>query len=98
MRVRRAMEQKRQETDESKARISLFCTQLLQDKTHSLDVERERLLAYSPQRTLERGFALIEDEKGSVLSSAREVETGDIVTIRFADGTAQAEISGKESV
>ena len=98
MRVRRAMEQKRQETDESKARISFFCTQLLQDKTHSLDVERERLLAYSPQRTLERGFALIEDEKGSVLSSAREVETGDIVTIRFADGTAQAEISGKESV
>ena len=98
MRVRRAMEQKRQETDESKARISFFCTQLLQDKTHSLDVERERLLAYSPQRTLERGFALIGDEKGSVLSSAREVETGDIVTIRFADGTAQAEISGKESV
>ncbi|MBQ5991254.1 MAG: exodeoxyribonuclease VII large subunit [Clostridia bacterium] len=98
MRVRRAIEQRRQTADENRAAILLRCGRILEMRKHRLEREKERLYAYSPQRTLERGFALIDDGKGTILTSARQTEPGDSVSIRFADGTAQAKITGKETV
>ena len=96
LRLHRTVERRRQETDEARAAIASACERLLETEKHRLEREKERLFAYSPRRTLERGFALIGGEKGSVLTSAREIEAGDRVSIRFADGTAQARITGKE--
>lgn len=98
MRVHRAIEQRRQTADENRAAITLRCERILESQNHRLEREKERLYAYSPQRTLERGFALIDDGKGTILSSVRQTEPGDSVSIRFADGTAHAEITGKETV
>jgi exodeoxyribonuclease VII large subunit len=96
LRLHRTVERRRQETDEARAAIASACERLLETEKHRLEREKERLFAYSPRRTLERGFALIGGENGSVLTSAREIEAGDRVSIRFADGTAQARITGKE--
>ena len=98
MRVRRAIEQRRQTADENRAAILLRCGRILEMRKHRLEREKERLYAYSPQRTLERGFALLDDGKGTIRTSARQTEPGDSVSIRFADGTAQAKITGKETV
>ena len=97
-RVRRAIEQKRQAADAAHAAIGIACARTLDGIKHRLDRENERLKAYSPQRTLERGFALIADGAGHVLTSAGQVRTNDAVSIRFADGTANAVITGKETV
>ena len=98
MRVHRAIEQRRQTADENRSAITLRCERILESQNHRLEREKERLYAYSPQRTLERGFALIDDGKGTILTSVRQTEPGDSVSIRFADGTAHAEITGKETV
>ena len=97
-RVRRAIEQKRQAADAAHAAIGIACARMLDGIKHRLDRENERLKAYSPQRTLERGFALIADGAGHVLTSAGQVRTNDAVSIRFADGTANAVITGKETL
>lgn len=97
-RVRRAIEQKRQAADAAHAVIGIACARTLDGVKHRLDRENERLKAYSPQRTLERGFALIADGAGHVRTSAGQVRTNDAVSIRFADGTANAVITGKETV
>lgn len=97
-RVCRAIEQKRQAADAAHAAIGIACARTLDGIKHRLDRENERLKAYSPQRTLERGFALIADGAGHVLTSAGQVRTNDAVSIRFADGTANAVITGKETV
>ena len=96
LRMHRAIEQKLVAINESHTSLSLLCTQAAERLRHSLDREKERLFAYSLQRTLERGFALIENSKQTIVTAVDQIETGETVSIRFADGMAQAEIAGKE--
>ena len=52
------------------------------------DLERLRLAldAHDPERTLERGFALVEDDAGEPVTSARRAAELDRLAVRFADG------------
>ena len=98
IRMHRTIEQARQATDEERTQIRQQCAHILELRQHRLEREKERLHAYDPQRTLERGFALIQNQNGTTVTSIRSVEPKDTVSIRFADGTAQAEITGKETL
>jgi exodeoxyribonuclease VII large subunit len=53
------------------------------------DIERLALAlaAHDPQRTLERGYALIEDPAGEPVTSAETARTLDAMTVRLHDGT-----------
>lgn len=97
LRVHRTLEQRRQEADEARTTIALQCARTLEQRRHLLEREKERLFAYGPQKTLERGFALIGDGHGTIIKTAEQIRMGDTVSIRFADGTAHAQITGKES-
>ncbi len=98
MRMSRALEQKRQAADEAHAAIAQRCAHTLEQCRNRLEREKERLYAYDPQRTLERGFALVTGNDGAIVTKQRQVKTGNAVSIRFADGSVQAEITGKESI
>ena len=50
-----------------------------------------KLDAYSPLKTLARGYAITQKE-GKVVASQAELKTGDMVNIRFVDGEIKAEI------
>jgi exodeoxyribonuclease VII large subunit len=52
------------------------------------------LESFSYQRVLERGFAIIDDDKGRLVTSAEALRAGMRVVIRLADGTAPALIEG----
>jgi exodeoxyribonuclease VII large subunit len=97
LRMRRLLEQKRQRLDEQHTSIAQQCVRLLDAQKNRLEREKERLRAYSPQRTLERGFALIGDENGKLITSAGQTTNNEPITIRFHDGTVNAAICGKES-
>lgn len=97
MRINRAFEQRRQISDETRATLVQLCKRALEQQRSRLELEKERLYAYDPQRTLERGFALVRGEGGTIIKTVRQTKTGDAVSIRFADGAAQAEITGKET-
>ncbi|WP_433722118.1 exodeoxyribonuclease VII large subunit [Actinoplanes sp. CA-051413] len=49
-----------------------------------------RLRALSPRATLERGYAIVQRADGHVVRSAGEVETGDVLRVRLADGELRA--------
>ncbi len=57
-----------------------------------LDAERRHLHALSPERTLERGYAVVSGPDGSVLRSAGEVGVGDLVRARLARGVVTASV------
>ena len=97
MRMRRVLEQNRQQTEETYTAIVQTVQHVLEQRKYRLEREKERLFAYDPQRTLERGFALIKDPDGKLVTKIGQIETGDAVSICFADGTAEAEITGKGS-
>jgi exodeoxyribonuclease VII large subunit len=48
------------------------------------------LKALSPQSTLERGFAIVRNASGQVISSTKKVKPQELITIRFADGATEA--------
>ena len=52
------------------------------------DLERLRLAldAHDPERTLERGFALVEDDAGEPVTNARRAAELERLALRFADG------------
>jgi exodeoxyribonuclease VII large subunit len=52
------------------------------------DLERLRLAreAHDPQRTLERGYALVEGPDGEPVTTAERARRGELLDVRFADG------------
>ena len=48
------------------------------------------LRAHEPERTLERGYALVEDPAGEPLTSAAEAGAAERISLRFADGRVDA--------
>ncbi len=53
-----------------------------------------RLRALSPRATLERGYAIVQRADGHVVRAAGEVETGDVLRVRLADGELRAGVQG----
>jgi exodeoxyribonuclease VII large subunit len=62
------------------------------DCQHRLDSVAGKLASLSPLAVLSRGYSITQDGKGRVVKSARQVKPGDGVTIRFAEGVADATI------
>jgi exodeoxyribonuclease VII large subunit len=63
------------------------------------DMERRRaalhragvaLRAHEPERTLERGYALVEGDDGQPLTKAAEARAAERISLRFADGRVRA--------
>lgn len=57
----------------------------------------DRLRAASPLSILERGYAVVTDEVGNVVSDASRLSRGDPVSIRLAHGRAAAEVTEIET-
>jgi exodeoxyribonuclease VII large subunit len=55
-----------------------------------------RLEALNPLRVLERGYALVYGPDGRLLRSAGEVEKGDAIVARLAEGRLRAIVEGKD--
>jgi exodeoxyribonuclease VII large subunit len=53
------------------------------------------LESYSYQRVLERGFALVSDNRGNAMAFAGDVKPGTGLSIQFCDGDVSATASGK---
>ena len=96
LRIHRLIDQKRQLADELHSNAEKRISSALDQRRHALEREGQRLLAYSPQQTLSRGFALVEKRDAGIVSHAGDLKTADSITIRFMDGTVDATVTGKE--
>ncbi len=55
-------------------------------------VQRERLKALGPFETLDRGFAIVQNDKGEFVKCVEDLIIGEKIMIKFCDGDAEAEI------
>lgn len=58
-------------------------------KEMQLKNTKELLNAFNPLKTLERGYSIVYKD-GAVVSSAAEIKTGDIFTVKMSDGELKA--------
>jgi exodeoxyribonuclease VII large subunit len=63
-----------------------------------LAAERRHLVALSPQRTLERGYAVVTGPTGDVIRRAGDLRQGDLVRVRVAHGAVTAAVTRVEPV
>ena len=64
----------------------------LRDRTNRLRHAADLLASFSYERILERGFALVQDRLGHVVTSSEALRPRQQVSLRFADGRAGATI------
>ena len=75
--------------EKQKDRLSLCKQRLLQPYTDALAALTQRLEIASPLKTLARGYTLTEDQNGVLLRRASQVQPGQTLRVRFADGAVQ---------
>ena len=83
----------RAQSAEAWMKLSQVMTASLTDARHSLAIKAEKLKGLSPLEKISSGYAWISDEKEKHLSKAAELEKGQNITVRFADGKAVAEVT-----
>ena len=66
--------------------------------TDEIAHHRARARALSPLATLRRGYAVLQDAEGHVVTSVTDAGKGAAVTIRVADGRVHAEITDTEQL
>lgn len=87
--------QRLQQLQQAKQTLSLQLKQqmklLMQQKNQDLNHRVNLLDAYSPLKSMSRGYALIEHQ-GELVRSVKQLETGNDLAIQFSDGQVLAEI------
>jgi exodeoxyribonuclease VII large subunit len=72
-----------------------------QNRIHYLRAENKgwqrRLAALNPYAVLQRGYAIVSDEQGQVISSTKQVSTDTALQIRVADGKIKAQVTETNS-
>jgi exodeoxyribonuclease VII large subunit len=61
-----------------------------------LDSESKQLEGLNPSNVLTRGYSMVTDGTGKVLTSVDKINVGDSIVIRLRDGNAEADITKKE--
>jgi exodeoxyribonuclease VII large subunit len=78
--------------DHARCLATLMATQTAQ-RRQALSALTSQLELLNPQRTLERGYAMVIDRKGKLVRSPNELQPRQTVTVRLAEGTAEVGIA-----
>ncbi len=65
----------------------------LMQSQHQLAIAAEKLDTVSPLATLQRGYSITKTEKGQVLTQRAQVQTGDTLVTRLADGEIHSTVN-----
>ncbi|MFZ9620710.1 MAG: exodeoxyribonuclease VII large subunit [Prochlorococcaceae cyanobacterium] len=93
--LRWRLERQHQTLAQWRARLGeLHPRRLLETRRHLLSQQRQLLELLSPQHWLQRGFVLMRDQRGALISRINQINAGDQVTLQLVDGMLQAQITG----
>ncbi len=74
------------------ARLTRVSNEIVSRRRTRMDRGSLRLEALSPLAVLNRGYAIVYTERGTVLRSAAEAQAGEVLTARVADGSVRSTV------
>jgi exodeoxyribonuclease VII large subunit len=74
-----------------------ICNQVRQ-RREALSALGAQLEMLNPQRTLERGYAIVRDAKGRILRDPAQIKVHETLTVRLADGSAEVGVANVQSL
>jgi exodeoxyribonuclease VII large subunit len=84
--ARLVLERRGERLDARRTRLGRASALLVERRSAAIERSAARLRALSPLATLERGYAIVRHD-GSVVRAAAEVEPGDEIDVRVAEGS-----------
>jgi len=81
-------------TADAARRIHCAMSASVAARRQALDALSAQLELLNPQRTLERGYAIVTDERGRIVRGPRQLQPRGTITLRLAEGSAEVGIAG----
>ena len=85
--------QARSRVNDDARRLSSRMATLIAQRRQALASLEAQLELLNPQRTLERGYAMVLDGKGKVIRAPKDLRPRETVTVRLAEGSAEVGIA-----
>ena len=76
--------------------LDLGCARYLARRRTQLDVTTARLRALGPRRTLARGYAIVYDAAGNVLTDAARTSIGESIGVELKSGSLAARVTKRD--
>jgi exodeoxyribonuclease VII large subunit len=73
-------------------------TSQLRQRREALGALSAQLELLNPQRTLERGYAIVSNAKGKVLHSPGQIRPRDTIVVRLAEGSAEVGVASVQDL
>ena len=85
------------EVENTSKRLDSFMNHLLEIKLEQIASFKKQLKSLSIDNTLKRGFSIMENEKGKIISDINDVEVNQLVKTRIHGGVLTAKVIEKEA-
>jgi exodeoxyribonuclease VII large subunit len=59
-----------------------------------LELADEKIASSDPRKVLKKGYALVEDDSGRVISKIKQVQLDQSISVHISDGTIEADVAG----
>jgi len=89
---RRQLAIARQRLDDAQRRAARAIVQRLQLEKTSLRGTHQRLASLNPLMILRRGYAVVTDSQGKIISSTQQAPAGSLLVVRVAEGQFKARV------
>ncbi len=88
---------RRSEIDMRRQRLASALDYQLGRRRHALAALSAQLELLNPQRTLERGYAIVRDAAGNVLRAPGQIKPQQVLNVRLAEGSAEVGVASVQA-
>ena len=85
------------EVENTSKRLDSFMNHLLEMKLEKLNSYKKQLDSLSIDNTLQRGFSIMQNEQGKIITNINDVEVNQLVKTRIHGGVLTAKVTNKEA-
>jgi exodeoxyribonuclease VII large subunit len=78
--------------------LAASMTSRLRQRREALGALSAQLELLNPQRTLERGYAIVSNARGKVLHSPGQIKPRDTIVVRLAQGSAEVGVASVQDL
>ena len=82
--------------DDARSRMDIGMRRIIDDASLTIEKAHASLTALSPQSTLNRGYAVVQDADGHVLDDAQRTSPGSRLTLTLKKGIVTATVDSAE--
>ena len=88
------IKQRMQRLDNLSLRMDHLVNRFFLQKKQQLKLAEEKIISSDPHHILGRGYVLVEGEDGSVITTIKQVQLGQDISVHVSDGTISAGVTG----